>query len=62
MSHFTKEQRKKINKSALADKHNCTDTYIRLVLRGEREENTELAKAIIEDAKSMLKILEPKTD
>lgn len=62
MSHFTKEQRKKINKSALADKHNCTDTYIRLVLRGEREENTDLAKAIIEDAKLMLEILEPKPE
>ena len=62
MSHFTEEQRKKINKSALADKHNCTDTYIRLVLRGEREETTDLAKAIIEDAKLMLEILEPKPE
>lgn len=62
MSHFTKQQRKKINKSALADKHNCTDTYVRLVLRGAREENTDLAKAIIEDAKLMLEILEPKPE
>ncbi len=60
MSHFTKDQRKKINKTALADKHNCSSAYIRLVLRGEREENTVLAKAIIEDVKSMLQILEPK--
>jgi hypothetical protein len=62
MSHFTKPQRKKINKSALALKHNCSSAYIRLVLRGEREENTDLAKAIIEDAKLMLEILEPKPE
>jgi hypothetical protein len=60
MEHFTKEQRKKINKAALALKHKCSGSYIALVLKGEREDNSDLAKAIIEDAKEMLKIMEPK--
>jgi hypothetical protein len=60
MEHITKEQRKKINKPALAKKHNCSDAYIRLVLKGQREDNSEKAKAIIKDAQDMLKILEPK--
>lgn len=59
MSHFTTEQRKLINKSALASKYNCSGAYIRLVLRGKREDKSELAKAILEDAKKMLEILEP---
>lgn len=58
MTEFTKEQRKKINKTALAMKHDCTDSYVRLVLKGEREQNTEKAIAIVEDAKKMLEILE----
>ncbi|MDI1305384.1 MAG: hypothetical protein PSX42_11150 [bacterium] len=59
MEHFTKAQRKKINKSALAVKHDCTATYITLVLKGEREDKSELAKAILLDAKNMLEIFEP---
>lgn len=59
MEHFTKAQRKKINKSALAEKHDCSATYITLVLKGEREKNTDLAKAILKDAKVMLEIFEP---
>lgn len=61
MEHFTKEQRKKINKAALAQKHNCTGSYIALVLKGERDDNSDLAKAIIADAKQMLDILEKPT-
>lgn len=61
MEHFTKAQRKKINKSALATKHNCAGTYVNLVLKGDRNDNTDLAKAIIADAKQMLEILETPT-
>lgn len=60
MTEFTSKQRKLINKSALATKHNCTDAYVRLVLKGKREQNTDLANAIVEDAKKMLEILEQK--
>jgi hypothetical protein len=60
MTEFTSSQRKLINKSALASKHQCTDAYVRLVLKGEREQNTDIAKAIVEDAKKMLEILEQK--
>lgn len=60
MTEFTSKQRKLINKNALANKHNCTDAYVRLVLKGEREQNSELANKIVEDAKKMLEILEQK--
>lgn len=60
MEQLTKEQRKKINKSALAMKYNCSDAYVRLILKGERDDNSDLAKAIIKDAQDMLEILEPK--
>lgn len=62
MERFTKEQRKKINKTALAEKHGCTSSYIRLILKGEREVKTDKAKAIIEDAAAMLRILEQNPD
>ena len=62
MEEFTSAQRKKINKPALASKHGCTETYIRLVLRGKREDNTDLAKAIKVDARRMLEIMEPKME
>lgn len=60
MTEFTSKQRKLINKAALASKYQCTDAYVRLVLKGEREQNSELANKIVEDAKKMLEILEQK--
>lgn len=60
MTEFTSKQRKLINKTALATKHQCTDAYVRLVLKGEREQDSELAKKIVEDATKMLEILEQK--
>ena len=61
MTEFTSKQRKLINKTALATKHKCTDAYVRLVLKGEREQDSELAKKIVEDAKKMLEILDQKS-
>lgn len=58
MPHFTTDQIKKLNKPAIAEKHNCTDTYVRLVLKNARKDNSDKAKAIIKDAKKMLEILE----
>jgi len=59
MTQLTKEQRKMINKSALASKHGCTSTYVRLILKGKRDDKSDKAKEIIEDAKKMLEILQP---
>ena len=60
MREFTKAERKKIDKPAMAAKHGCTEAYVRLVLRGAREDKSEKAKAIISDAEKILEILEPK--
>ena len=60
MREFSKAQRKKLNKAALAEKHECHVDYVRMVLRGAREDKSEKAKAIISDAEKMLEILEPK--
>jgi len=60
MIQLTKEQRKMINKSALAAKHGCTSTYVRLILKGKRDDKSEKAKEIIDDAQKMLEILDPK--
>lgn len=58
MGNLTPEQVKKINKQALADKHGCSQRYVSLILKGKREANTDLAKAIIKDAKKILNVLE----
>lgn len=58
MSTLTPEQIKKITKSTIAKKHNCTGQYVGQVLSGIREDNSEKAKAILETAKKMLEIIE----
>lgn len=55
---FTEEQRKKINNQALALKYGVSTKYIQLLLKGEREQNTDVAKAIIIDVQAILSILE----
>lgn len=52
---LTKQQRLLINYKVLALKHQCTENYIGKVLRGERMENSEKAKAICEEVKGTLK-------
>ena len=58
MPHLTPDQIKKINKPALAQKHNCTDSYVRLVLNAKRKDYSDKAKAILADAEKMIQILE----
>tara|TARA_R100001369_G_scaffold47280_2_gene73674 strand:- start:751 stop:981 length:231 start_codon:yes stop_codon:yes gene_type:complete len=53
---FSDSQIKKINKSALAEKYECTEQYIGQVLRGEKGKNKK-AKAIRKDAQAVLKIV-----
>jgi len=55
---FTESQIKKINGKLLADKYECSAEYVKMVLRGKREANTDTAKGIIADAKAILNIAE----
>jgi len=58
MALFTENQLKKINKTALAEKHNCTPKYVGMVLREVRPANTIKAQAIVKSANDILQILE----
>lgn len=58
MNILTTEQIKKINKTALADKHNSTQGYVSMILSGERRAKSKLAQEILKDAHSIIKVLE----
>ena len=58
---FTGTEIKDLKVSALARKYKCSDDYVRKVLKGDRERNTELAQSIVKDAIDMLSIVERKT-
>jgi len=49
---------KKIRVQALADKHGCSTQYIYSILKGDRRDNTQLAKAIINDAQAIVDIID----
>lgn len=53
---LTKEEIKLIKTSALAEKHKCSDVYVRCVLTGARAAKTPLAKLILRDASDILAI------
>lgn len=53
---LTKEEIKLIKTSALAEKHKCSDVYVRCVLTGARAAKTALAKLILRDAHDVLAI------
>lgn len=58
---FTSEEIKDLKIAALARKHKCSEDYVRRVLKGDRERNTELSQKILKDAVDMLGILERET-
>lgn len=58
MEHFTEEQRKKISNQALAIKYKVTTKYVQKLLSGKSPQNTDTAKAIVADAKAILRILD----
>ncbi len=60
MGSLTTDQIKKINKKALAEKHNCSDAHVGKVLRGEITQNRDKAKQIYRDAQSIIEVLEGK--
>jgi Mor family transcriptional regulator len=58
---FTSTEIKDFKVSALARKYKCSDDYVRRILKGDHERNTELAKSIVKDAIDTLSIVERQT-
>ena len=58
---LTKEAVKMVKTPALAQKHNCSDVYVRCVLTGTRKAKSELAQLILKDANDILAIYERNT-
>ena len=58
---FTPEEIKDLKVAAIARKYKCSDDYVRRVLKGSRERNTEMAQGIMKDATYMLAIVERET-
>lgn len=58
---FTSSEIKDIKINAIARKHNCSGTYVRGVLKGSRERNTELAQKVMKDAVDIYSILHRET-
>lgn len=58
---FTSSDFKDLKIDAIARKHKCSGDYVRRVLKGERERNTDLAQKIVADANDMLQIVERET-
>lgn len=56
--HFTDEQLKNIKRTTLAKKHNVTPEYVGQIIRGEKEANSDVAKAILIDAKKIVELIE----
>lgn len=55
---FSDKQILAIKPKVLAEKYNCTQEYVRMVLKGKRLSNTGTAKGIIEDAKKIIEVIE----
>lgn len=43
----------------LAKKHGCSQVYVNLIIRGQREIKSKLSKSIYEDMKSLIELLSP---
>lgn len=58
---FTTTELRNLKVAAIARKHTCSVDYVRRVLIGDRERNTELAQKILIDAIDMMGIVERET-
>ncbi|NDW19716.1 hypothetical protein D0T53_12460 [Dysgonomonas sp. 216] len=58
---FSSEDIKDLKVPALARKHKCSEDYVRRVLKGDRERNSELSQKILKDAIDWVEILERET-
>lgn len=63
VAEFTEIQKTTLKGKApsLAVKHKCSQRYIRLIIKGEREINTPLAEAIYKDLETLIEFFTPKT-
>jgi len=59
---LTTEQIRILPKAALAKKHRCTVQYIRKILQGKYQINSERSQKIIKDIVDIIKIIERRTD
>lgn len=44
----------------IAEKNNCSQKYVKMILENERSINTNLAKKIYNDLKTLVEFLKPK--
>jgi hypothetical protein len=58
---FTRDEIKDLKVIAIARKYKVSDDYVRKLLQGMRERNSQTAKNIVQDAIDMLGIVERKT-
>jgi cyanate lyase len=58
---LTKEQIRKINKSALAEKHGTSQSYVSEILYGIKSNKTQKAKAIFDDAIKLVEVFDAQT-
>lgn len=59
---FTSEEIKDLKIEAIARKHKCSNTYVRGVLKGEKERKSELSRKIVKDAIDMHEIINRETE
>ncbi|MAG87260.1 hypothetical protein [Zunongwangia profunda] len=44
---------------SIARKHNCSRMYVKMILDGDREINTDLAKSVYDSLKNLAEFLKP---
>ena len=59
---MTVEQIRTLPKAAIALKYNCSVQYVRKILQGKYNINSERSQKIVKDIEDIIKILERKTD
>lgn len=61
---FTDNEKKilKGQKPALAKKHGCSERYVKMIIDGQRNINTALAKKIFADINTLVDLLTPKSE
>lgn len=59
---FTPDEKKLLEGkgASIARKNNCTSKYVRFIIEGERNIETDLAKNIFADCKAFIELLTPK--
>lgn len=58
---FTSDEIRDLKIDAIARKYKCSNTYVREVMKGDKERNTELSQKILKDAIDMYAILKRET-